>query len=70
MSLLDLGELYPGFAADMSWLATRDAAAAGTTGCPRCPRVTLIQGGERGLRAHAAVVHPITLHPSQGTHTP
>lgn len=54
----DLTELYAGFSADMSWLATGEAAAAGAVPCPHCSGSTLIQGGRRGLRAHSAVVHP------------
>lgn len=58
----DLGELYPGFSADMSACASKSAAAPGHgVPCPICKAAgvtTLIQGREPGMRAHVGVVHP------------
>lgn len=64
MSLRDLGELYPGFGADLSACAKPAAAAAGHGArCPVPGCRTAVQGREWGMRTHLAVVHDI--HPQE-----
>jgi hypothetical protein len=62
MSMRDLGEIYPGFSADMSACARKSAAAPGhgvRCDVPLCKAT--VQGRDAGMRAHKAVVHGI--HP-------
>lgn len=62
----DLGELYPGFSADMAHCASKAAGAPGHgQPCPLCKQSgrppAMIQGGKPGMRAHFAVVHDSTI---------
>lgn len=43
---------------DMKFLATKSAAGAGTYTCRQPGCRVWIQGGDAGVRAHYAVVHP------------